>query len=130
MRNTRIQTTSALVTSLLLAALTTDMALAQETAFTYQGRLEEAGVPADGPHDFRFGLFDAAVNGAQVGETLCADNVDVGNGLFVVQLDFGQQFNTTAPRFLEVEVQPDIGQPCTDDFAYVLLSPRQQFTAA
>ena len=38
------------------------------TAFTYQGQLEEGGVPADGSdYDFRFRLFDDPNAGAQVG---------------------------------------------------------------
>jgi len=100
-----------------------------DTAFTYQGQLKESGAPANGLHDFRFRLFDAASGDAQVGQTLCVDNVDVVNGLFTLPLDFGQQYATTAQRHLEVQVRREIGQPCTDNFGYVLLSPRQQITA-
>jgi len=50
-------------------------ALVQSTALTYQGRLTDAGAPADGLHDFRFRLFDAAEGGFQVGPTLCADDL-------------------------------------------------------
>ncbi len=99
------------------------------TAFTYQGQLKESGAPTNGLHDFRVRLFDAASGGAQVGPTLCVDEVDVVNGLFTLPLDFGQQYATTAQRHLEIQVRRDIGQPCTDDFGYVLLSPRQQLTA-
>src|SRR5262249_44190174 len=52
------------------------------TAFTYQGRLEDSGSPASGLHDLRFRLFDATSGGAQVGATICADNVNVVGGLF------------------------------------------------
>lgn len=31
------------------------------TAFTYQGQLKSDGSPANGPHDMRFRLFDAAI---------------------------------------------------------------------
>jgi hypothetical protein len=102
---------------------------AQSTVFTYQGRLEDAGAAADGPHDLRFRLFDAAAGGSQVGATQCLDGVDVVDGLFTVQLDFGQQFATLVQRHLDIQVRRDIGQPCTDDFGYVLLSPRQALTA-
>ena len=34
------------------------------TAFTYQGQLKSDGSPANGLHDMRFRLFDAAVGGA------------------------------------------------------------------
>src|SRR5262245_13310364 len=59
-------------------------ALAQTTAFTYQGQLDDGGAPADGLHDFRFRLFDAAGGGAQIGPVLCADNVGVSQGLLTV----------------------------------------------
>ena len=41
-------------------------ALAQGTAFTYQGRLNAGGNPANGLYDLQFTLFNAAANGAQV----------------------------------------------------------------
>ena len=114
------------LSSLLLSAA----ALAQSTAFTYQGDLKTGAAPANGLHDFRFRLFDALTAGTQIGTTQCADNVSVSNGAFTVTLDFGQQFASTSPRFLEIQTRTDIGQPCVDDFRYVLLTPRQQCTAA
>ncbi len=36
----------------------------QTTAFTYQGRLQTNGVPAEGPYDLRFTLHDAATLGS------------------------------------------------------------------
>jgi hypothetical protein len=104
------------------------LCFAHSTVFSYQGRLEDAGAPANGLHDLRLRLFDSAVGGSQVGTTLCVNNVDVVDGLFTVQLDFGQQFAAVAPRHLDIQVRRDIGQPCTDDFGYVLLSPRQPLT--
>ncbi|HZW11419.1 MAG TPA: hypothetical protein VFF69_16060 [Phycisphaerales bacterium] len=119
----------ALIFALILVSVAAP-ALAQSTAFTYQGRLISGGVPASGLHDFRFKLFDAPSGGNQVGTTLCAENVAVTEGFFVSTLDFGQQFATPTPRFLEILVRSDAGAPCTDDFGYVLLSPRQPLTAA
>ncbi len=112
-----------------LAAVLPVAALGQSTSLTYQGRLDDEGVPANGLYDLRFRLFDAATGGAQVGPSLCFAGVDVLDGLFMVGLDFGQQFGTSAQRHLDVQVRRTIGQPCTDDFGYVLLSPRQQMTA-
>lgn len=102
------------------------LAGAQSTMFTYQGALERDGVPASGLHDMRFRLFDEPVDGNQIGPTLCADSVAATEGRFAVQLDFGQQFATPSPRFIEIAVRPEIGQPCTDQFAYVTLAPRRQ----
>jgi hypothetical protein len=95
------------------------------TAFTYQGQLKGSDAPANGLHDMRFRLFDAAVAGAQVGSTVCFDGVDVINGLFVVPLDFGAQFNSDR-RFLDVEVRAD-GTPgnCAAG-VYTPLTPRQE----
>ncbi len=114
---------------ILLSLIGIAQVLGQSTAFTYQGSLNDAGTPADGLHDLRFRLFDGASGGAQVGATQCINNVDVVDGLFTVQLDFGQQFASVNPRFLDIQVRRDIGQPCTDDFGFVLLSPRQPLAA-
>ncbi|MFN0149434.1 MAG: hypothetical protein ACKVU1_01820 [bacterium] len=115
--------------AVLLAVLVSTPARAQNTAFTYQGLLDDANQPTNGPHDFRFLLLDAASGGAQLGSTLCVDNVDVVNGVFTAQLDFGQQFATTAPRHLEIEVRADTGLDCTNAAGFVGLAPRQQITS-
>jgi hypothetical protein len=104
-------------------------AFAQSSAFTYQGRLEEAGAPVNGLHDLRFRLFDAASGGVQVGSTMCLDNVNLNNGLFTAQLDFGQQFVTTAQRHLEIELRSDTGLNCSNTSGFTLLAPRQLLTA-
>jgi hypothetical protein len=119
---------SALLAVMALFLLNT-AAFAQPTAFTYQGSLTDGGQAVSGPHDLRFRLMDAASGGGQVGVTLCREDVAVTGGFFSVVLDFGPQFGTPAPRFLEVDVRPDIGQPCTDVFGYVALGPRQLVTA-
>ncbi len=59
------------------------------TAFTYQGTLEDGGLPANGPVDFQFRLFDAAVAGAQIGSTVTANGVQLEDGAFTIELDFG-----------------------------------------
>ncbi len=117
------------IAAALLVAVTAPSARAQSTAFTYQGQLSSNGQPANGVHDLRLKLFDAATGNGQVGATICVNNVEVINGTFSTLIDFGQQFTTPSPRFLEVTVRADIGQPCTDDFGYVTLAPRQQLIA-
>ncbi|MBL8999620.1 MAG: tail fiber domain-containing protein [Phycisphaerae bacterium] len=79
--------------------------IAQGTAFTYQGVLRETGLPASGEYDLRFRLFNAASGGAQVGSTICRDNVSVTSGLFDVSLDFGSSAFTGSARWLEVSVR-------------------------
>jgi hypothetical protein len=92
------------------------------TAFTYQGRLTDAGNPADGGYDLQLALFDAASGGAQVGATLTRDDVVVASGLFTVSLDFGAVF-TGDKRWLELRVRPG-----TSTGAYTTLAPRQELT--
>src|SRR4051812_20700707 len=70
-------------------------ALAQTTAFTYQGRLNEGGNPANGSYDLTFALFDDASAGNQVGGVITNAATGVSNGLFTVTLDFGNQFPGT-----------------------------------
>ncbi|MFN0149415.1 MAG: hypothetical protein ACKVU1_01720 [bacterium] len=127
---TRIAQRSLALALVLSAVALAPHALAQSTVFTYQGSLDDSGTPTSGLHDFRFRLFDAAAGGAQLGSTLCSDNVNVVEGAFTAQLDFGQQFATTAQRHLEIEVRGDTGLSCADATGFVVLAPRQQLTAA
>lgn len=130
MRNVFALKALILATSLSLTVFAYPPAWAQGTTFTYQGRLDDGGTPANGLHDLRFRLFDAASGGVQIGSTVCVDNVSVTDGIFTAQIDFGQQFATTAQRHLEIEVRSDTGLLCGDSTGFVLLSPRQQLTAA
>lgn len=119
--------------SLYLAALTAlstvASALAQPTAFSYQGELRSTGIKANGLHDFRFRLYDAISAGSQIGSVQCIDNVNVSDGRFSTPIDFGQLFDSTAPRFLEIEVRQDTGQGCATTTGYTLLLPRYPITA-
>lgn len=97
-------------------------ALAQSTAFTYQGRLDSGGVPTSGSYDLRFAIFSAASGGVQQGTTLTNAAIAVSNGLFTVTLDFGNQF-TGSDRWLEIGVRTNGGG------AFNTLAPRQQLTS-
>ncbi len=102
-------------------------ALAQTTAFTYQGKLVENGNLANTNYDFQFKLFDTATigTGAQQGSTQMLTNVAVTNGIFTVNLDFGvcaTCFNG-ANRFLEISVKQTSGG------VFTTLGPRQQITS-
>src|ERR1022692_2685195 len=79
-------------------------AFAQGTAFMYQGRLHDGNNPADGNYDERFALYDAATSGNQVGPALTNSATTVSNGLFTVNLDFGNQFPGKS-RWLEIAVR-------------------------
>src|SRR5207244_4045314 len=63
-------------------------AFAQGTTFTYQGRLNDGGSPANGTnYGMLFHLYDAATGGTSLGN-LGIVSVTVSNGLFTVPLDF------------------------------------------
>ena len=93
------------------------------TSFTYQGYLTDGGSPADGEYDFQFMLFDAASVGSQVGVTATEENLDVVEGYFTVELDFGAVFDGTA-LWLEIWVRPGASTG-----VYQQLLPRQPLTA-
>ncbi|MBW7906126.1 MAG: hypothetical protein LC135_16825 [Phycisphaerae bacterium] len=109
---------------LLVAGMLAAPALAEsQTAFTYQGRLSDAGQPADGDYDFVLRLFDAAGGGNQVGEPFVAEAVPVADGLIALQLDFGTTPFDGQPRWLQIEVRSAGGGPFT------ILAPRQPLSA-
>lgn len=115
------------------AALMATLASAQAplgSSFSYQGRLENGGAPADGSHDLRFMLFDAGSGGVQIGTTICAENVDVVDGLFTVQLDFGTSPFVGDARWLEIGVRADATPGNCGSGVYTTLAPRQALTAA
>ena len=116
--------TITLPTCLLLALLLDLGARAQGTAFTYQGRLQDTGEPANGTYDLRFTLFDVPIGGAPLGVPNDLPTVAVTGGLFQVVLDFGPAAFDGLDRWLEVAVRAS-GQvvPHTD------LAPRQPITA-
>ena len=96
---------------------------AQTTTFSYQGKLTDAGQPANGVFDLQFKLFDALNAGTQQGTTLTLEDVVVSSGVFTVQLDFGAAFPGAA-RYLEISVRPGASTG-----AFTLLTPRQPVQA-
>jgi hypothetical protein len=95
---------------------------AQTTEYTYQGKLNDGSLAANGSYDFQFELYDAALGGNILGTQSIA-SVPVNNGIFTVRLNFGDQFNGT-DRFLAISVR-NAGGP-----TYTLLNPRQPITSA
>ncbi len=93
---------------------------AQTTSFTFQGKLNDGAVAANGTYQFQFKLYDAATGGNQVGQTIADLPATVANGIFAVNLDFGAASYNGAARFIEVGVRLNGGgQP------YTILNPRQ-----
>ncbi|MGE0599182.1 MAG: hypothetical protein AB7J35_07950 [Dehalococcoidia bacterium] len=90
------------------------------SGFTYQGRLTDAGSPANGTYDLRFILYDAETAGAAVGSTQTKEDVNVTNGLFSVELDFGNAAFNGDARWVELAVRPGASAG-----TFTVLSPRQ-----
>lgn len=100
-------------------------ALAQTSAFTYQGRLTDGASAANGTYQMQFSLFDAASAGGQVGSTITNNSVTVANGVFTVTLDFGTSpFTAGADRWLAISVKK------AADPGYTALTPRQQLLSS
>lgn len=95
-------------------------AQAQPPGFSYQGRLTDGGVAANGVFDLRFILYDMPVGGAQQGPIITLEDVAVANGIFTVSLDFGAAAFPGAARWLEIGVRPGASVG-----VFTLLSPRQ-----
>ncbi|MDO8631247.1 MAG: hypothetical protein Q7R41_12215, partial [Phycisphaerales bacterium] len=74
-------------------------------AFTYQGQLKEGGTPVNDVVDLRFILHSDALGGSPVGVEIGLDAVEVVNGLFTVELDFGAAAFNGEARWLEVAVR-------------------------
>jgi hypothetical protein len=94
----------------------------QGTAFTYQGRLNDGGAPANGSYDLQFILFNTNQFGFPAAPILTNAAVSVNNGLFTTTLDFGGGVFTGSNFWLDISVRTNGSGAFTD------LSPRQPIT--
>lgn len=101
------------------------------TALTYQGQLEDGGLPADGDFDMAFTLYDGELGGGLVAGPLVfdggggnADAINVINGLFHAELDSGNVFQGSA-LWLQVHVRPHGGGKRVD-VAMVSFDPERR----
>jgi hypothetical protein len=95
---------------------------AQISAFTYQGRLDLNGTPANGYYDFMFRLMNDPIEGAAAPVIPINPAVLVTNGLFTTGMDFGAENLNGANRWLEISVRTNGGGP------FITLAPRQLLT--
>lgn len=102
-------------------------AMGQSSSFTYQGRLQDGGVNANGSYDLQFTLWDSLSGGNQQPQptpvTVTRTSVPIANGVFTVQLDFGANAFPGANRFLETSAR------LAGNGAFTVLVPRQQITS-
>ncbi len=107
-------------TQVIILSFFTSLACAGgSTAFTYQGRLLDAGEPANGTYLVQFRLFDDPDAGSQIGSTATFKGLSITDGLISVELDFGADAFDNTGRWLEVTVNGGAA-----------LAPRQPITRA
>src|ERR1035437_9279037 len=109
---------------LALATLNAPLATAhaQGTAFTYQGRLNNSGSPANGSYDLAFRLFATNTTGVAIAAPVTNNATAVTNGLFTTTLDFGAGVFTGGSNWLEIAVSTNGAN------SFATLTPRQQVT--
>ncbi|MFN5944408.1 MAG: hypothetical protein ACK5ZG_14135 [Phycisphaerae bacterium] len=127
--------TSASVVTATASLVITAAAIAQPSApFTYQGELKLNGQPVTGLYDMRFNLYTQASGNTPITPAVCANDVQVEDGKFTVQIQWSQSDlypPTGGFRFLELSVREDTGLACGADIAtYGTLAPRTQLTYA
>ena len=72
------------------------------SVFTYQGKLESGGNPAQGSFDLRFTLYSLPSGGGPLAGPVCSDNVAVTQGVFTTSIDFGAAAFNGDARWLEI----------------------------
>ncbi|MFK7885164.1 MAG: hypothetical protein AB8F26_13385 [Phycisphaerales bacterium] len=91
-------------------------AAANDTGFTYQGSLSDAGSAVTGSVSVSVSLWDSETLGTQIGSTQALPAVTVTDGIFSIELDFGASaFN--GDRWMEISIDSNV------------LTPRQRVTA-
>jgi trimeric autotransporter adhesin len=114
-----------ILASLFTAIIFTTAAFGQTSSFNYQGKLTETGANANGTYQLSFKLYDAVSGGNQIGVTLTNPLVEVVDGTFSLNLDFGAaSFISGSDRYLEISVRKTAGDPFTT------LTPRQKVNSA
>jgi trimeric autotransporter adhesin len=98
--------------------------LADDPAFTYQGRLDDNGAPADGLYDFRFTIYNGPdFSGPTFAlSSTSVDAVSVSNGLFTARLNGPAWVFNGHPRWLAIEVRTN------GPSEYTLLNPWTELT--
>jgi hypothetical protein len=124
MKRRRILTMLVLALGLVVCLAQVGKAAPMGTAWTYQGRLMDANVPADGLYDLQFSLFpDPVLNLAQIGPPIDVNDIDIIDGYFTVLLDFGNAAFKGDARWLQISVRP-----WDSEERHTILSPRQEVT--
>ncbi len=94
--------------------------------WTFQGRLTDAGSPANGLYDIQLQIFNAPAGGGLIGASF-HNNVQVTAGLFTIpDANAGFLGNFQGDRrWVEIQVRPGASVG-----AFTILTPRQELTAS
>ena len=111
-----------LTVSMLVLLAGLNPAAAQGTKFTYQGHLNDGGVPANGSYDLKFSLFNLSFGGGVLAGPTTNSPVLVSNGLFTTAIDFGAGVFNGTTCWLQIATRTNGGGAFTD------LTPRQELT--
>lgn len=102
---------SSIPASVLIALLWLPVLVQADTGFTYQGQLQQGGVPYTGNQTLRFRLYDSLDGSIEVATMVEVGDVEVVEGLFQVDLDFGPDVFDGQSRYIEVEVDGQFLHP-------------------
>jgi hypothetical protein len=108
---------------MILGALPGPGPISVGSKFSFQGRLTDAGQPAQGEYDLKFELYDDPNTGNQLGPTNLKDDQPLTDGFFATTLDFGKDVFTGEARWLEIAIRAGASSDPND---FVILIPRQQ----
>lgn len=98
----------------------------QGTAFSYQGHFYDDYAAADGQYDFMFFLWDSSEGGNVVGVPAVFEDVEVMDGYFTVEPDFGTGIFGGEEYWLEISLRPGASAP---EDAYTVLAGRQRLAS-
>ncbi len=98
---------------------------AQAAPFLYQGQLKVNDTTANDSFDLQFQLFNASTGGANIGAINYRDDLNLVNGVFTVEIDFGANAFDGSERWLEIGVRAGSADN-SDRTGYQVLAPRQR----
>lgn len=92
--------------------------------FSYQGELLSNDAPANGIYDLKMELWSTLTGGTTVAASITLEDVEVINGLFNIELDFGDAVYNGEDNYLKVQVRDG-----DSTGSFTSLSPRQRINA-
>ena len=92
--------------------------------FSYQGELLSNDAPANGIYDLKMELWSTLTGGTTVAASITLEDVEVINGLFNIELDFGDAVYNGEDNYLKIQVRDG-----DSTGSFTSLSPRQRINA-